>query len=64
MWPVGTEPAPYYNANYPGKIMVPLYSYVIGPNITYRINEVKKGQLKKFKIYQQDQLKINWEKEF
>lgn len=24
---------------------------------------MKKGQLKKFKIYQQDQLKINWEKQ-
>lgn len=43
MWPIGYEPTPNYNANYPGKIELPLYSYVIGPNITYRVTEVNKG---------------------
>lgn len=62
MWPIGAEPAPHYNANYPGKVQLPLYSYVIGPNITYRLTEVKKGQLNHTKIYQQDQLDLTWGK--
>jgi hypothetical protein len=61
MWPIGVEPSPYYHSNYPGKVVIPIYSYAIGPNITYRVTEVKKGQLKKYKIYQQDQLAILWE---
>lgn len=40
-----------------------MYEYVIGPNVTYKVTEVKKGQLKNNKIYQQDQLKITWEKQ-
>jgi hypothetical protein len=61
MWPIGAEPSAFYHANYPGKIVMPIYSYIMGPNITYRITEVKKGQLKKYKVYQQDQLQIIWE---
>jgi hypothetical protein len=61
MWVVRELPPPLYHSNYPGKIMVEVNSYALGPNITYRITEVKKGQLKKYKVYQQDQLKINWE---
>jgi hypothetical protein len=37
MWPIGTAPPNSYNANYPGKIKIDLYEYVIGPNVTYRI---------------------------
>lgn len=62
MWNVGDAPAPNYNANYPGKVMIPIHEYALGPNITYRITEVKKGELNKYKIYQQDQLKIHFEK--
>ena len=43
--------------------MIPLHEYVLGPNITYRITETSKGDLKKFKIYQQEQLEIHWEVE-
>jgi hypothetical protein len=60
MWAVGVLPPPLYNANFPGKVVVPLYQYALGPNITYRITEVVKNTLKNYKVYQQDQLKINW----
>lgn len=56
MWPIGAAPASHYNANYPGKVVIPLQEYVLGPNITYRITETSKGELKKFKVYQQEQL--------
>jgi hypothetical protein len=61
MWPIGTAPPSFYNANYPGKIKIDLYEYVVGPNVTYRIKETQKDQLKKAKVYQQDQLNITWE---
>lgn len=63
MWATGILPPAYYNANYPGKVVVPLQEYALGPNITYRVTEVVKNTLKNFKIYQQDQLKLVWEKE-
>jgi hypothetical protein len=34
---------------------------VVGPNVTYRIKETQKDQLKKARVYQQDQLNITWE---
>ena len=37
MWPIGDAPPSTFNANYPGKIMIALHEYVIGPNVTYRI---------------------------
>lgn len=37
MWPIGIAPPNFYNANYPGKIMIELSEYVIGPNVTYNI---------------------------
>lgn len=43
MWPIGTAPPTHYNANYPGKVLIPLHEYVLGPNITYRITETSKG---------------------
>lgn len=53
MWPIGSAPPNFYNANYPGKIRIDLYEYVVGPNVTYRIKETQKDQLKKAKVYQQ-----------
>lgn len=61
MWPIGTAPPSFYNANYPGKVKIDLFEYVVGPNVTYRIRETQKDQLKKAKVYQQDQLNITWE---
>lgn len=60
MWAVGDAPAPYYHANYPGKVVIPIHEYALGPNISYKITEVKKGEIKKYKIYQQDQLNLHW----
>lgn len=60
MWPIGSAPPNFYNANYPGKIRIDLYEYVVGPNVTYRIKETQKGQLKKAKVYQQEQLNVTW----
>jgi hypothetical protein len=37
MWPIGIAPPSDYNANYPGKIKIALYEYVLGPNVTYTI---------------------------
>lgn len=37
MWPIGSAPPSFYNANYPGKIKIDLFEYVIGPNVTYRL---------------------------
>ena len=63
MWPIGLTPASHYVVNYPGKIVIPLYEYVLGPNITYKIKEKQQGQIKKSKIYQNEQLNITWDDE-
>ena len=62
MWPIGASPPSQYDANYPGKIVIPLYEYVIGPNVSYQINASKTPELNNYTIYQQEQLKIHWEK--
>jgi hypothetical protein len=53
MWPIGIAPPSAYSANYPGKIKIDLFEYVVGPNVTYKIRETQKDQLKKAKVYQQ-----------
>lgn len=63
MWVVGNGPPPRFTANYPGKVRLELSDYVIGPNVTYRIRETKKGQLEQARVYQQDQLRVSWEGE-
>jgi hypothetical protein len=37
IWPTGKAPSSVYQANYPGKVIIPIYDYVLGPNITYKI---------------------------
>lgn len=58
MWIVGSGPPSHFSANYPGKLRLELGNYVLGPNVTYRVRETKKGQLKKAKVYQEDQLSV------
>lgn len=62
MWPIGSAPPSFYNANYPGKVKIELYEYIIGPNVTYRIRQTEKGQIKKSKVFQQQQLNVTWQK--
>jgi hypothetical protein len=60
MWPIGDAPPSDYTANYPGKVLMRLHEYVLGPNVTYRIHETDKDKIKQQKIYQQEQLQIVW----
>lgn len=60
MWPIGDAPPTLYNANYPGKVKIELAEYVIGPNVTYRIKETEKGQLPGAKVYQEEQMVVEW----
>jgi hypothetical protein len=52
MWAVGGAPPSKFTANYPGVVKLELGEYILGPNVTYRIKETQKGQLKKAKVYQ------------
>ena len=52
MWAVGGAPPSRFSANYPGMVKIELGSYILGPNVTYQVREVQKGQLKKAKVYQ------------
>lgn len=61
MWEVGTAPPSKFSANYPGQVKLELGEYILGPNVTYRIRENEKGELKNAKVYQQEQLVVKWE---
>ena len=61
MWAVGDGPPSTYSANYPGIVKMELSDYILGPNVTYQVRETQKGQLKKAKVYQQEQLNITWD---
>ena len=52
MWEVGGGPPSNFSANYPGLVKIELGDYILGPNVTYRVREVQKGQLKKAKVFQ------------
>lgn len=52
MWPIGSAPPSFYNANFPGKINIQLSEYVLGPNITYSIQETRHDEIKSAKIFQ------------
>ena len=52
MWAVGGAPPSNYSANYPGLVKIELVDYILGPNVTYRVREAQKGQLKKAKVFQ------------
>jgi hypothetical protein len=39
LWPTGLTPSKEYYSNYPGDFFIPLNMYVLGPNITWGIQE-------------------------
>lgn len=61
-WPTGLTPSREYYANYPGELFIPLNRYVLGPNITWGVEEnTTKGELPSYWILQQNESVITWE---
>lgn len=42
IWPSGLSPPEDYYMNYPGRLLIPLETYAIGPNITYTVQAAPK----------------------
>lgn len=63
LWPTGiTIPTAYY-ANYPGELYIPMDRYLLGPNITYGVDErSKNGSFANHWILQQNETLIDWDK--
>jgi hypothetical protein len=62
LWPTGLTPAKEYYANYPGELYIPLNRYVMGPNITWDVNETAvSGELPPHWILQQNKSYIEWD---
>ena len=62
MWESGFAPSPVYYANYPGGLEIVLANYVMGPNITYDIEEsTVDGDLPDYVILQQNESYFYWQ---
>lgn len=62
MWPSGYTPSTDFSANYPGRVEIPLFEYVLGPNITYEVKPVGQGDPPKdYYVLQQNQLRLHWQ---
>lgn len=61
LWPTGLTPSKEYYANYPGELFIPLNRYVLGPNITWGVNETAFiGELPPWWINQQNKSFVEW----
>lgn len=63
LWETGFTPSPVYYSNYPGGLEINLANYVIGPNITYGLEEESvDGDLPEYIILQQNKSEFVWSK--
>ena len=61
LWETGFHPSSVYYANYPGGLEINLNMYVIGPNITYGVEEhTVDGELPQYMILQQNHSHFNF----
>lgn len=61
LWPTGLTPSKEYFSNYPGELYIPLDRYIMGPNITWAVNETTViGELPSWWILQQNVSFVEW----
>jgi len=61
LWPTGLMPSKEYYSNYPGELFIPLNRYILGPNITWGVNETAFiGELPSWWILQQNKSYVEW----
>jgi hypothetical protein len=61
LWPTGLMPSKEYYSNYPGELFIPLNRYILGPNITWGVNETAFiGELPPWWILQQNKSYVEW----
>lgn len=61
LWPTGLTPSKEYYSNYPGELFIPLNRYILGPNVTWAVNESSfVGELPSWWILQQNKSFVEW----
>ena len=59
LWPTGKTPPERFSVNAPGELYVPVYEYVLGPNITYSFQAFGPHPPHSY-VLQQDQMHVFW----